>query len=111
MRCWLQEHGVYVAPTGVRRPMPPCEGALVKAHLIPRQVIHRELQPDDAWDVIRDDRSWVWACGGIMGPDGHHGMLDRERSLRIPYHRLPATLFMLAEEHGLSWWLEREYQR
>ncbi len=83
----------------------PCDGRLVRAHLIPRQVLKRE------WHgcAINDPRSFMWACGGPMGASGHHGMLDSARTLRIPRERLPRVLEELAEELGLTWWLDREY--
>jgi hypothetical protein len=100
----------------------PCDGRLVKAHLISRQFLRRELMDrtmlsmapradcERAVDAkIADPRSWVWACGGPMGNAGHHGMLDASRTLRIPRDRLPAGLEEFAEELGLTWYLCREY--
>lgn len=86
--------------------MGPCDGRLVKAHLLRRQVIEREAPAADVWDV----RAWVWVCGGPMGNAGHHGMLDAgQRLLRIPRVALPLGLEEFAEELGLTWWLTREY--
>jgi hypothetical protein len=88
----------------------PCEGRLIRAHLIPKQVIRRELRIGYAWTVVADDpRCWCWACGGALGPSGHHGMLDYSRTLRIPREALPVGLEEFAAEYGLLWWLEREY--
>lgn len=109
----------------------PCDGRLVKAHLIPQNRIAQEFPhgvvivdgrrerahpiENPEWERVSlqalqaDDRSWVWACGGPMGNAGHHGMLDASRTLRIPRDRLPAGLEEFAEELGLAWWLEREY--
>lgn len=87
------------------RPDVPCEGRLVRAHLVPRQLLKRE--GFDA--LVPDPRTWVWACGGITGSCGHHGLLDYSRTLRIPRAALPAELEDVCEEMGLSWWLEREY--
>jgi hypothetical protein len=91
----------------------PCEGRLIRAHLIPRQVIRRELggrKHGYGWTTIADDpRCWVWACGGALGPSGHHGMLDHSRTLRIPREALPAGIEAFAEEYGLGWWLDRTY--
>jgi hypothetical protein len=83
----------------------PCDGRLVRVHLIPQQVIKREVRRSAALDP----RTWVWACGGAVGVSGHHGMLDYARTLRVPRHRLPAALEDFAEETGLGWWLDREY--
>lgn len=92
----------------------PCDGRLVKAHLIPRQTLKREVCGATGTrllylDVVNDPRSWVWACGGPLGNAGHHGMLDASRTLRIPRDRLPLALEDFAAELGLGWWLDREY--
>jgi hypothetical protein len=89
----------------------PCDGRLVKAHLIPRNLLFRSLDPITARKVIADPRSWVWACGGIMGNAGHHGMLDASRTLRVPLEEIPSETIELAVEIGLDWWLDREYAR
>lgn len=36
-------------------------------------------------------------------------MLDHARTLRIPREGLPGALEEFAAEHGLGWWLDREY--
>lgn len=97
MTCWLAQF----------RPDVPCEGRLIRAHLIPRQLLRREGHRD----AIEDPRTWVWACGGALGVGGHHGMLDYSRQLRVPLERLPAGVVEIAAELGLTWWLEREYAR
>lgn len=91
------------------RPDVSCEGRLIHAHLIKRQTLMRECGANRGNLAIDDSRSYVWACGGIMGNAGHHGMLDASRTLRIPRTMLPAGLEVLAQELGLLWWLEREY--
>lgn len=83
----------------------PCDGKLRKCHLIAKQTIKREVGKQHMWD----DRSWVWGCGGPMGNGGHHGMLDYSRTLRIERDRLPAAVEAFAAEHGIGWWLDREY--
>lgn len=83
----------------------PCDGKLRKCHLIPKQVVKREVGRNFMWD----ERTWVWACGGPTGIGGHHGMLDASRTLRIPRDRLPMKVEGFAEQHGLGWWLDREY--
>lgn len=83
--------------------MPECSGRLVRCHLIPKQLLKREGGGE--WDA----RSWVWACGGIGGNAGHHGMLDHSRRLRLPRAAIPARTEQLALELGLIWWLDREY--
>jgi hypothetical protein len=123
-RCWLAEHGVYV-PTAHRgpEPMPPCDGRLVKAHLISKQQLRRlwrevhhgrhdqrrALPVAKLEDLLADPRTWVPACGGPAGNGGHHGMLDHSRTLRVPFEALPAETIALAAELGMHGWLEREY--
>jgi hypothetical protein len=93
----------------------PCEGRLVRCHVVPRQHLVREwrtIRPH--WDgslpdLIADRRTWVPGCGGLTGVGGHHGELDFSRKLRIPLHRLPPESLMLLEQIGLDWFLEREY--
>ncbi|CAB4197869.1 hypothetical protein UFOVP1313_36 [uncultured Caudovirales phage] len=99
MKCWLSDFSAK-----------PCDGVLVRVHLIPRQLIKREVRSRQQADMaITDSRSWVWACGGPMGNAGHHGMLDQSRTLKVPRNRLPAGVEELAAEIGVSWWLDREY--
>jgi hypothetical protein len=103
--CWLAKHGVMEHGD----PMPPCAGELIRAHLIPRQVLNAELTRFDALQAIHDPRSWVWACGGPMGNAGHHGMFDTGRILRVPRTAIPSRTEMFAVEIDLTWWLDREY--
>lgn len=91
----------YLAPFSDR----PCDGQLVRCHLLPKQLLKREGHRAAA----ADERSWVWGCGGPMGNGGHHGMLDHSRTLRVPLAALPTGTVELAAELGLTWWLEREY--
>jgi hypothetical protein len=90
-----------------------CDGQLVKAHLIPRQLIKRELarglSTRELAELCWDARVWVPMCGGPMGNAGHHGALDFARTLRIPRALLPVGVEEFALEHGLEWWLDREY--
>jgi hypothetical protein len=93
-QCWIARHGrIDGWPT-----MPPCDGQLIRAHLIPRQLLLRELPAEMAAGVINDPRTWVMACGGPIGNAGHHGMLDVSKRVRIPRRRLPPDLEALAVE-------------
>jgi hypothetical protein len=87
----------------------PCDGRLIKAHLIPRQTLRRELNASPK--LIDDPRVWRWCCGGVNGTGGHHGRFDSRgcNPLRIPRHRLPADFLELTEELGLGWWVDRTY--
>jgi hypothetical protein len=99
----------------------PCDGRLISAHLVPRKLLRRQfpkgttVQRDgeeifvSLAEMVLDQRTWVWACGGIMGNSGHHGMLDTSRTLRVPRWALPAGLEAFAAEVGVEWWVEREY--
>src|SRR4051812_26964881 len=92
--CWL-------APFSTR----PCEGRLIRAHLIPRQLLKRE----GLARFIDDPATWVPGCGGITGCSGHHGQLDSARTLRVPREALPEALEAFCADHGLLWFLDREY--
>lgn len=97
-RCWLAA----LPDAG------PCDGRLVRCHLISQQVLRREV--GRGWRKVADDpRSWVWGCGGPTGVGGHHGRLDYSRSLRIPRELLPPAVEELGAELGLGWWLDRTY--
>jgi hypothetical protein len=108
-----------------------CDGALIRAHLIPRQLLRREfphgaLFDDGRWrkatryedrydlphrnttDLINDTRTWVPCCGGPQGNAGHHGQLDGCK-LRIERHQLPSAVEEFATELGLTWFIERQY--
>ena len=98
--CWLAWHGRM--EHGDR--MPPCQGSLVRVHLIPRQLLKRNHLPQ------LDPRTYVYACGGPQGNGGHHGLLDASRRLRVRYDDLPIKVKEFAAENGLEWWLERTYE-
>jgi hypothetical protein len=107
----------------------PCDGQLVRCHLISKQVLRREVWPRraelaEAWEqygwgsfprslreLCEMPATWVPGCGGLCGCDGHHGMLDRSRKLRIPFEELPSGTVRFAEWLGLMPWLEREYRQ
>lgn len=99
-----------------------CQGRLVKAHLIPKQRIRRELVParypagssarkrfrERVDGAVWDSRCWAWMCGGATGLGGHHGAFDAKQ---IELHRndLPKGLEEFAVEYGLAWSLEADY--
>lgn len=112
----------------------PCNGRLVRAHLIPRSYLKREyhwgiVQDTNGWrplqrgedrydlphrslnDLVNDPRSWVPCCGGPQGISGHHGALDHSRTLKLPREALPAGLEEFAAELGprALAYLDREY--
>jgi hypothetical protein len=97
--CWLGTFGVMEHGD----PIPACAGRLVRCHLIPKQLLRT------AGGKVWDDRAWVWGCGGLQGDGGHHGQLDKSRTLRLPRSAMPPAVEELAYELGLTWWLEREY--
>jgi hypothetical protein len=97
--CWLGVFGVME----LGDPLPPCDGQLIRVHLIPRQLLKRNGA--NQWDR----RSWVWCCGGPTGIGGHHGMLDSSRTLRVPRAAIPSATEQLALELGLMWWLDETY--
>lgn len=84
----------------------PCEGRLVKAHLIAKQTLKREVGKSRA--IVWHPAVWVWACGGITGLGGHHGRFDA-RQLTLQRGDLPPALEHFADDWNLSWWLTRTY--
>lgn len=107
--CWLAAHGV----SANDRALPPCDGRLVRAHLIPQSWMRREFAALglDVQALVGDPRGWVWACGGIAGNSGCHGRLDCSRTLRVPRWALPRELEEFALELGVRAvaFLDREY--
>jgi hypothetical protein len=101
MNCWLAQFSRV-----------SCDGQLVRAHLLPRQRIVREvtkgLPAAEAFQIIWDPRCWVPACGGVTGVGGHHGALDG-RILSVPRSALPEGLEAFAAEYGLVWSLDRDF--
>ena len=91
----------------------PCDGQLIRAHLLPKQKIRQEinarrLTKAEKQELYWDPRCWVPACGGPTGIGGHHGLLDGLK-LTVPRAALPEGLEEFAAELGLSWWLDRTY--
>ena len=83
-------------------PQVPCDGPTDFCHLIPKQVLKREIATDDP-DVIWHPSTYVPGCRR------HHNMLDVERTLKIPRSELPWKMIAFCEAFGLMWWVEREY--
>ena len=82
----------------------PCDGRLIRGHLIPKQRVKREAKAADVWDA----RCWVPCCGGPTGIGGHHGMLDGGK-IRLTRAELPPAVEEFAAEYGLVWSLQRDY--
>lgn len=82
-----------------------CDGWLIRAHLVKRQVLEREGHGA----LIDDPRTWVLCCGGPQGNGGHHGMLDNSRKLRIPREKLPTEFIELMEAIGMGWYLDKHF--
>jgi hypothetical protein len=109
--CWLQTHGLLemhdkLVPVRLHPVLNACSGPLTRCHLIPRQLMRREIKDRHELDAaVADLRGWVPGCLR------HHDLLDRARRLRIPAENLPDTLWELAAELGdpFTFWLEREY--
>jgi hypothetical protein len=106
--CFLAKHGVMEND----EPMPPCDGLLVRVHLIPQQQIKAKLGSVDKFerfDIVWDPAVWVWACGGLTGIGGHHGLFDHSRRLRLSRDVIPQRTELFAEMLELVPWLDREY--
>jgi hypothetical protein len=88
----------------------PCDGRLIRAHLVPQQKIKRAA-PSNPRGWLADERGWVPCCGGPTGLSGHHGQLDVSRKLRVSWEQLPVGTVEFATELGLLPWLERTYPK
>jgi hypothetical protein len=113
----------------------PCDGRLIRAHLVSKGRIKREFPhgavyslSDRRWVrdapperrtvlsaprmsldcILWDERVWVPACGGPTGCSGHHGAFD-QKQLYVPRWALPAGVEDYAREYGLVWSLDRDY--
>lgn len=89
----------------------PCEGRLVKCHLVKRQTLDRELGKAEGRKAIAADWSWVLGCGGAMGPGGHHGQFKPDGPKPIPLSMLPVDFTRRMAELGLWWYVERTFNR
>lgn len=88
----------------------PCDGRLIRAHLIPRSLLKREFGKTLGSKLAEDPATWVWACGGITGCSGHHGAFDTARTLRVTRAMLPEAFLRFCANHGLDWYVERTYE-
>lgn len=128
----------YVAEVAARFPeldIGPCEGQLVRGHLLSKQRIAKEFPkgalrlegkllpvtrreyPRDRTSgpklctlkqLQEDPRCWRPICGGASAVAGHHGQLDQGK-VRLTRRMLPADLEEFAEQTGLLWELDRIY--
>lgn len=117
----------------------PCEGQLVRAHLIAKGRIKKAFRngawrdgerwinriPDEALDdpetiaawrhltleeIQADRRCWIPVCGGLTGIGAHHGQLDNPSSkLRLTRAQLTLDVEEFAAEFGFEALLDREY--
>lgn len=90
-----------------------CEGRLVRAHLIPKQSLRREIAENfwEAGDIrpvarararlsVYDGRCWRWMCGGVTGIGGHHGAFDAKQ-LRLA--EWPGDFLEFLREYDIEW--------
>jgi hypothetical protein len=108
----------------------PCEGRLVKCHLVKQQVLKREIRSARAEyartgvtpnhllipksmeaALLAEPWTWVWGCGGPMGPGGHHGQFKPDGPKPIPLSLLPVDFTRRMAELGLWWYVERTFNR
>ena len=85
-----------------------CRGRLVRAHLISRDQLRKRFGRERGDELAEDPATFVLACGGLTGLEGHHGMFDHYQ-LRVPASALPQATVQFAEAHDLTGWLERYY--
>jgi hypothetical protein len=87
-----------------------CEGRLVKAHLVPKSAIKKELRrPGRGTGYIKaaisDPRCWRWMCGGLgYGNAGHHGAYD---AYQIRLHAWPEDFLQFLREYDIEWMADR----
>jgi len=97
--CYLAAHG-YMEKGD---PMPPCEGRIVRCHLIDQQLLNKlGLETGDP-------DTYVLGCGGLTGSTGHHGMLDYSKKLRLRLDDIPEATLAFAARNNLVPWLEKKY--
>jgi len=82
----------------------PCNGQLVRAHLVKQQVLTREGHDEARFDP----RSWIPVCGGPQGNAGHHGKLDGGQ-IRMGIERLPDGFLELMAELSMTWYVVKHY--
>jgi hypothetical protein len=85
-----------------------CQGRLVKAHLVPKGRIAKELRSAGAGeleirDAIWDPRCWRPMCGGSSGLGGHHGQYDAKQ---IHLDEWPQDFVEFLVEHEIHWMTE-----
>lgn len=85
--------------------MPPCDGRLVKCHLIKRTVLR---SAGCGHNLEWAEPVWTWGCGGPMGNSGHHGLFDFGR-LKLPRSAISSETEAFAERFGLGWYLDEKY--
>ena len=80
----------------------PCEGKLRTVHILPKRKL-KEKGHDPY-----DPRSFIHACGGLTGLEGHHGAFDYFK-IKVPREAIPQGTEELAEELGLLWYLAQRF--
>lgn len=101
MTCWLAQFSDE-----------PCDGVEDLCHLIPKQLIKREIVGGfggPLWPATLASRVVWHPSVYVPGCRHHHGMLDDARTLRIPREAIPAQTERFAAAFGLTYWLDREY--
>jgi hypothetical protein len=105
----LAEEGATCSNCGELLAWDRCEGRLVKAHLVPKQTLKRELHLDKTFPnpltPIWDSRCWRWMCGGWgYGSSGHHGAYD---AYQIRLHAWPEDFLEFLREYDIEWMADR----
>lgn len=85
-------------------------GKLIRAHLIGQNFLKRELGKREGERAARDERSWVYGCGGSFGIAGHHHEFDHQ-GLVIPLERLPDTFLAFLNDYGLDWYAPKHFPK
>jgi hypothetical protein len=114
MSCYLAKYGYMEDGSALT----PCDGQLVRAHLIPRQLLKRQFPRGHTFrngqhlsvdQLIDHPATWVACCGGLTGIGGHHGHFDFSKRLRLHRRQLPAMTEAFARELQIEWHLDHAY--
>ena len=78
-----------------------CDGPMDRAHIgIAKQRMRiKNLTDEQVWDK----RIWRWCCRR------HHTQLDHRIGLHLKREDIPQSVWEFADEHKLTWSLERDY--
>lgn len=78
------------------------QGRLDVHHVVPQQVIKREVHEEDVREALLDERNLIPMCRR------HHELYENRR-FRFTREELPASVEAFARDEALEWWLDANY--